>query len=580
MYLSLYRKYRPSRFSEISGQRGVVEALVGSLRSGRIPHAFLFSGPRGCGKTSAARLLAKRLNCASPAEDGESCGTCVNCEAIQRGDHLDVVEIDGASNRGIEEIRSLKDQVALAPFQAPNKVYIIDEVHMLTEAAFNALLKTLEEPPSRVYFVLATTEPQKVPVTIRSRCVHFPFQRISTEDIKDRISHVVQMEGIEAEDQALWELARSADGALRDALSLLEQAISVGGGMVTTAAMEGILGGFSRESLQRWVRQLREDPPGAFQGLAQIVRGGSNLERISEGLFLLFRDLLFVGRWGEGVLSALGISSSEGAFLLSEAPNWDLGVLEVLCATLSELMPRTRQGMRSDVFVGLLQCGIDGALGRAGSSPPASRAPKAGHEAHRSAMTAPQTVVVAQTEGKPGQIDPSIAVEDKPDTPSEPSLAGSETPKGRPLDGGERFSVFQHLADVNAAVACVAAHCRILVGEEGVHVSVPEDPLISSILSQWRSMDMILDAVRSTLGLPPGELPPGVCEEDPPKEDKDLPSGRWRRMAEPDREGGGDSPGYNDGIREALSWLDGEVLYVRSQGDVGEEEDQQEDYEE
>ena len=221
MYISLYRRYRPQTFSDMVGQSAAVGVLLESLREGSLGHAYLFSGPRGCGKTSAARLVAKSLDCLNRGEDCEPCGVCENCRAA--GEHLDVIEIDGASNRGIGEIRDLKSHVSLKALSASYKVYIIDEVHMLTDAAFNALLKTLEEPPANVVFLLATTEPHKVPVTIRSRCQHIPFHRITIADTVSRLKHVCSQENIEADEEGIWEIARQADGALRDALSLLDQ---------------------------------------------------------------------------------------------------------------------------------------------------------------------------------------------------------------------------------------------------------------------------------------------------------------------------------------------------------------------
>ncbi len=195
MYVSLYRKYRPQTFSEVVGQDAATNLLRASFLDGRLGHAYLFSGPRGCGKTTAARLLAKIVNCENPTPAGEPCCVCRSCIAVVGGDHMDVMEIDGASNRGIDQIRELKSHVGLASFMGRSKVYILDEVHMLTMEAFNALLKTLEEPPSSVLFIFATTEPHKVPVTIRSRCQHIPFHRIGAEDMVAHLKHIAVLEG-------------------------------------------------------------------------------------------------------------------------------------------------------------------------------------------------------------------------------------------------------------------------------------------------------------------------------------------------------------------------------------------------
>ena len=282
MYISLYRRYRPQTFSDMVGQSAAVGVLMESLREGSLGHAYLFSGPRGCGKTSAARLVAKSLDCLNRKDDCEPCGVCENCRAIAAGEHLDVIEIDGASNRGIGEIRDLKSHVNLKPLSAAYKVYIIDEVHMLTEQAFNALLKTLEEPPSNVVFLLATTEPHKVPVTIRSRCQHIPFHRITIADTVDRLKYVCAQENIEAEDEAVWELARQADGALRDALSLTEQAVALGRGRLSLDSVKELTGGSSRTELEKWVTQMRAAPQEAASALHSIMARGISSERLCE----------------------------------------------------------------------------------------------------------------------------------------------------------------------------------------------------------------------------------------------------------------------------------------------------------
>ena len=360
MYVSLYRRYRPQKFSDVVGQSAAVSVLQQSLNENRIGHAYLFSGPRGCGKTSVARILAKALNCLSPKENSEPCCECANCTSIAAGEHLDVIEIDGASNRGINEIRDLKSRVNLKPLNAVYKIYIIDEVHMLTEQAFNALLKTLEEPPSNVVFMLATTEPNKVPVTIRSRCQHIPFHRISMSDLVKRISFICGKEGIEAEAEAVWEIARQADGALRDALSITEQAVALGGGALTVESLKGLLGGSSRTELEMLVTELRTEPETAAKRLHEIFSRGVSVETFAEALFNLYRDLWMFSLWGENSFNAVEASEAEHAYIRREAANWTSARLKAACMFCNKLMPRAKYGMKTEIFSGLILLGLGG----------------------------------------------------------------------------------------------------------------------------------------------------------------------------------------------------------------------------
>lgn len=240
-YTALYRKYRPRRFQQLVGQEHIARTLLNAIRRGKVAHAYLFCGPRGTGKTSAAQIMSRAVNCLTP-EDGEPCGHCEACRRILEGVSLDILEIDAASNRGIDEMRELRERVKYAPAQEQYKVYIIDEVHMLTTEAFNALLKTLEEPPAHVIFILATTEPHKVPVTVISRCQRFDFHRIGQQDILNHLARICRQEGVEATEEALELIARRAEGGLRDAISLLDQCVIASDRQVTLQTISQVLG--------------------------------------------------------------------------------------------------------------------------------------------------------------------------------------------------------------------------------------------------------------------------------------------------------------------------------------------------
>lgn len=290
-YVALYRKWRPQGFDSLVGQEAVRTALTNALETGRIAHAYLFAGPRGTGKTSTAKILAKAVNC----EHGPTpnpCNKCQNCVRINDGTSMDVFEIDAASNRGIDEIRDLREKVAFAPVNGRYKVYIIDEVHMLTTEAFNALLKTLEEPPPHVIFILATTEPHKIPATIHSRCQRFDFKRVTDSDIVKRLREVADGSGIAADDDALQLIAVQADGGMRDALSLLDQC-GVMAERVSAETVRSVLGIVGREALRELVKAVGEgNVPESLELLEALLAGGKDVKQIITELAEYLRAVL------------------------------------------------------------------------------------------------------------------------------------------------------------------------------------------------------------------------------------------------------------------------------------------------
>lgn len=290
-YLALYRQWRPQNFDALVGQQAVKTALKNALDSGRIAHAYLFSGPRGTGKTSTARILAKALNC-EQGPTAEPCGHCHNCERITAGTSMDVLEIDAASNGGIDQIKELKEQIAFTPVESRYKVYIIDEVHMLTTPAFNALLKTLEEPPAHAIFILATTDLQKIPATIHSRCQRFEFRRVTVDEIAEHLAMVAEGSGLEADAEALRLIAIQSEGGLRDALSLLDQC-GVMSKQITTETVREVLGIVGREVLRALAEAIgRQELPAALGKLGELLEQGKDARQVLTELMEYLRALL------------------------------------------------------------------------------------------------------------------------------------------------------------------------------------------------------------------------------------------------------------------------------------------------
>lgn len=300
MYQALYRKYRSQTFSQLVGQEVVAKTLKQAVEQEKISHAYLFSGPRGTGKTSVAKIFAKAMNCPNQV-NGEPCNNCYICQAVTEGSLEDVIEMDAASNNGVDEIREIRDKSTYAPSLARYKVYIIDEVHMLSTGAFNALLKTLEEPTQNVVFILATTELHKIPATILSRVQRFEFKSIRTQDITAHIHHILEKENISSEPDAVEIIARRAEGGMRDALSILDQALSLTqGNALTTAISEEITGTISLSALDDYVAALsQQDVPKALNSLNLLFENGKSMTRFVTDLLQYLRDLLVVQTGGE-----------------------------------------------------------------------------------------------------------------------------------------------------------------------------------------------------------------------------------------------------------------------------------------
>ena len=350
-YTALYRKFRPSGFEDVKGQDHIVTTLKNQIKADRIGHAYLFCGTRGTGKTTIAKIFAKAVNCESPA-DGSPCGECASCRAVAMGNSMNVIEIDAASNNGVESIREIREEVTYRPAEGRYKVYIIDEVHMLSIGAFNALLKTLEEPPSYVIFILATTEAHKIPVTILSRCQRYDFKRISVDTIYGRLQELMQIERVETEEKALRYIARAADGAMRDALSLLDQCIAFYMGQrLTYDKVLEVLGAVDTEVFSVLLRKvLARDVAGTMEAVEGLVADGRELGQFVTDFVWYLRNMLLL-KCSEGMIEALEMSGENMERLRQEADQIGEETLMRYIRIFSELSSQIKYASQKRVLL-------------------------------------------------------------------------------------------------------------------------------------------------------------------------------------------------------------------------------------
>ena len=353
-YTAMYRRFRPTTFEEVKGQDAIVTTLKNQIRSDRIGHAYLFCGTRGTGKTSIAKLFAKSVNCEHPV-DGSPCGECASCKAIAEGRSMNVIEIDAASNNGVDNIREIVNEVAYSPTEGKYRVYIIDEVHMLSAGAFNALLKTLEEPPSYVIFILATTEANKIPVTILSRCQRYDFKRLTVEQIEERMKEALAAAGEELpiEEKALKYLAKSADGAMRDAWSLLDQCLAFHFGHELTYDMVlDVLGAVDTSVFSKLLRcVIARDVAGCIGVLEEIVLQGRDMSQFVSDFTWYLRNLLLVKTSGDSCEEVIDISSENLARLKEEAQQIEVDAIMRDIRCFSELSGRIRYAGQKRVLI-------------------------------------------------------------------------------------------------------------------------------------------------------------------------------------------------------------------------------------
>ena len=354
---SLYRKWRSQTFEEMVGQQEIVQSLKNALKTGQLKHAYLFTGPRGTGKTSTARLLAKTVNCASP-RDGEPCNTCQQCREITAGTSFNVIEIDAASNRGIDNIRDLRERIMVPPVTGKYKVYILDEAHMLTTEAFNALLKTLEEPPDYAIFVLATTEVHKMLATVISRCECHHFKRFSTRQIVDHLLFIAREEQVELERGAVELLARSAAGGMRDALSLLDQAISYAGNVITLPQVQAMLGVADPRAISKLITSIAAlDSPALLYVIHDLAENGADLRQVNAQMIEYWRALM-LAKAGADIATILDLTEDEICEVQQLTPNFTLEELTE-CARIfaqNDLMQKNQATPQLGLELAALEC--------------------------------------------------------------------------------------------------------------------------------------------------------------------------------------------------------------------------------
>ena len=427
------RKYRPGTFDDVIGQSHVVQTLMNSIATKRIAHAFLFSGTRGVGKTTVARILAKALNC-EQGPTGTPCNTCANCREITQGTSVDVVEIDGASNTSVDDVREIRENVKFTPFRGQYRVYIIDEVHMLSNSAFNALLKTLEEPPAHVVFIFATTEIHKIPATILSRCQHYNFRRIAKAEIVQRLRHVADQDGLTIEDRSLMALARASEGSMRDGLSLLDQIIAFGGNTIRHEDLEALLGAVPQERIRAMVEAvIQQDSAKALQVIAALLDQGHDVRAYCADLVEYVRNMLVaaVVPSGPELRSLIEATEEDLAQLARDAERFTVEQLQELFRMYAAAEDSLRVSAHPRFVLETTAVRATRLLRTAEGQQPSSRLPVQPEKpaADRRVMT--QTPAQSQDKSvpSPAPVAKAAGAKGSQDTVAKSSAAGGSAPK-------------------------------------------------------------------------------------------------------------------------------------------------------
>ena len=502
-YTALYRKFRPSEFSDVKGQDHIVTTLRNQIGADRIGHAYLFCGTRGTGKTTIAKIFARAVNCEHP-EDGNPCGTCASCRAIASGASMNVIEIDAASNNGVDNIREIKEEVTYRPTEGRYKVYIIDEVHMLSSGAFNALLKTLEEPPEYVIFILATTEVHKIPVTIMSRCQHYDFRRISIDTISDRLNELMEAEQVEVEDKAIRYIAKAADGSMRDALSLLDQCIAFYlGQKLTYDNVLEVLGAVDTDVFSRLLRNIiRRNVPAVLDTVEELVMQGRELLQLSVDFTWYLRNLLLV-KTSDMPEDVLDVSTENLAQLKEEAEMIEADVLLRYIRIFSELTEQLRYATQKRVLLEVtliklctpaMEVKTDSLLDRI----------RALEEKLEKGLAAAQAAVPAgMYPGGPGGYPEGSYPGGYPAGPGSKTGAAAkqEVPLAIPEDVQEVVKNFRSIAEeVSAPVSTYLKKARLSLGGENRLMVVLPDGLGASIVGTEEHKKELEEKIEQRIG--------------------------------------------------------------------------------
>ena len=500
-YMAMYRKFRPAVFSDVKGQDAIVTTLRNQIKSGRVGHAYLFCGTRGTGKTTVAKILAKAVNCENPT-DGEPCGECAVCKGIAAGTLLNVVEIDAASNSSVDNVRQIVDEVSYSPTEGKYKVYILDEVHMLTPAAFNALLKTLEEPPSYVIFILATTESHKIPITILSRCQRYDFKRISLETIADRMRELTGKEGAEVDDDALNFIAREADGSMRDGLSLLDQCLAFHYGEKLTyeKALE-VLGAVDDGIFSEIVQYIAaQDTVSALHIVDEVSVQGRDFTQFVGNLLWYLRNLMLV-KSSEVSAQSLEISSESLERLKGIAAKLELTTIMRYIRILSDLNADMKYSDQKRI---LLEIAV-------------IRMCRPQMEEDTDSLIERIRDLEKKTRG--AQIIPLNATGAVSLNAQGPAVMGRAKPvreKALPEDVKNVLSNWDSIREtLEPLLANQLLNCRLSINDEDVLLVVPTEKLAENFLKQDGMMDHLKDAIAERVGKEVKmELKPMVEDDD------------------------------------------------------------------